>query len=316
MMGENKLIIGSRGSRLALAQAEGVKQQLVQAHPDVIVDIKIIKTQGDLFTSSPLYQLGGKGLFTKEIEEALLRHEVDLAVHSLKDLPTQLPEGLSLGAVSQREDPRDAFISNHFSRLEDLPSGARVGTSSLRRQSQLLALWPDLNILDLRGNLDTRLRKLDENQYDAIILACAGLVRLRMTDRIRQAIPVEVICPAVSQAALGIEIRSRDAATRELIQCIHDPETEMVVLAERSLLMNLGGGCHVPIAGHAWMEEGQLNLRGVVASPDGKRVLLESGQSPPKQAERLGAELAQRLLDAGGKKLLEGSGSLSEGSRQ
>ncbi len=299
-----KLTIGTRGSKLALTQTAWVKAALEKAHPDVLVEIKIIKTSGDLFTGAPLHQLGGKGLFTKEIEEALLHREIDLAVHSLKDLPTQLPESLCLGAISRREDPRDAFLSIDFDSFLSLPPGASLGTSSLRRQSQLLALRPDLKILDLRGNLDTRLRKLDEGQYDAIVLACAGLIRLGMASRIQQALPADMVCPAVGQAALGIEIRSGDSATSSMIQCLHHRDTALAVTAERALLRHLGGGCHVPIAGHAWLEDDQIILHGVVASIDGARLIKDSAHAPHRQAQELGRELAHRLLQAGAGELL------------
>lgn len=303
-MPSRKLIIGTRGSKLALTQAAWVKEELEKSNPDILVKTKIIKTSGDLFTGAPLHQLGGKGLFTKEIEEALLGQEIDLAVHSLKDLPTELPELLCLGAVSRREDPRDAFLSIDFDFLLDLPRGARLGTSSLRRQSQLLALRPDLKILDLRGNLDTRLRKLEEGQYDAIILACAGLIRLGLGHRIRQALSADIVCPAVGQAALGIEIRCGDSETSGMIQCLHHVETAHAVTAERSLLRHLGGGCHVPIAGHARMEDDQIILQGVVASIDGMRLIKDSARAPHQQAQELGRELANRLLQAGAAELL------------
>jgi hydroxymethylbilane synthase len=295
----NRITIGTRGSKLALIQASWVKAELERAQPGIATQIKIIKTSGDLFTAAPFHKLGGKGLFTKEIEEALMRREIDLAVHSLKDLPTTLPEELCLGAVSQREDPRDAFLSNQFGSVAGLPRGGRVGTSSLRRQSQLLARRPDLVILDLRGNLNTRLRKLDEGRYDAIILACAGLIRMGLGDRIRQALPIDDICPAVGQAALGIEIRCGDRKTSQWIQCLHHTETAYAVRAERSLLRHLGGGCHVPIAGHAWIEGNQIVLLGVVASVDGANLIKDSSRAPVEQAEDLGRELAIRLLQSG-----------------
>jgi hydroxymethylbilane synthase len=303
-MPNGKLTIGSRGSALALTQSAWVRNELRKVHSDVLVETKIIKTSGDLFTGLPLHQIGGKGLFTKEIEESLLRGEIDLAVHSLKDLPTELAEPLCLGAISRREDPRDAFLSMAFASLLGLPHGARVGTSSLRRQSQLLALRPDLKILDLRGNLDTRLRKLDEGQYDAIILACAGLIRLGLVDRIREALPADIVCPAVGQAALGIEIRSGDLATSRLIQCLHHDDTALAVTAERALLRHLGGGCHVPIAGYARVENDQMILQAVVASSDGTRIIKDSARAPNQQAPGLGKELANRLLQAGAGELL------------
>ena len=220
-MPRSKLIIGSRGSQLALVQANWAKERLVNQHPDLDVEIAVIKTSGDVFTEAPLSQIGGKGLFTKEIEEALLAKKIDLAVHSLKDLPTVLPHGLCLAAVSQREDVRDAFVSSKYRNLVELPTGAVVGTSSLRRQSQLLQIRSDLEIKNLRGNLDTRLRKLDEGRYDAIVLACAGLIRLGFAHRITEKIPTNQICPAVGQGALGIEARLGDAETSNRLQFLN-----------------------------------------------------------------------------------------------
>jgi len=301
----NQLTIGSRGSKLALFQANWVKSKLEAAHSDLRVVIEIIKTSGDVFLDAPLSQIGGKGLFTKEIEDALLESRIDLAVHSLKDLPTVLPEGLSLGAVSSREDVRDAFLSNEHSSLVALPKGARVGTSSLRRQSQLLRLRSDLEVANLRGNLDTRIRKLDEKQYDAILLACAGLDRLGYQHRIVERLSVQQLCPAVGQGALGIEIRDTDDTTRNRLQCLHHTTTHSAVTAERAFLRRLGGGCQVPIAGHAWSEESRLEMLGIVASTDGQQLFRDQASAPIEQAAELGAQLAERLLASGASEILK-----------
>lgn len=305
-MSRSDLIIGSRGSKLALCQANWVMAQLESHHPGLKVSIEIIKTSGDMFLDAPLSQIGGKGLFTKEIEDALLGGRIDLAVHSLKDLPTVLPEGLCLAAVSSREDVRDAFVSNQYQTLAALPQGARVGTSSLRRQSQLLALRSDLRILNLRGNLDTRLRKLDEGQYEAILLACAGLQRLGLQGRITERLAVEQICPAIGQGALGLEARSNDNATSERLQCLHHGETHAAVTAERAFLRRLGGGCQVPIAGHAWVEEEKLQLLGLVASVDGQQLFRARAHSELTEAETLGVRVAEQLLRQGARTLVEG----------
>jgi hydroxymethylbilane synthase len=300
-----KLIIGSRGSPLALHQAHWVKTRLEQSHPELPVAIEVIKTSGDIILDAPLSTLGGKGVFTKEIEEALLARKIDLAVHSMKDLPTALPEGLCLGAVSSREDVRDAFLSNHFESIGTLPNGARVGTSSLRRQSQLLQIRKDLLVVNLRGNLDTRIRKLDEGQYDAILLACAGLVRLGLSQRIKQRIPIDLLCPAVGQGALGIEVREKDGFVLELIEGLHDRKAARAVLAERTFLQRLGGGCQVPIAAHAWEEDGGLQMLGVVASLDGSSCYRSTDRAPFTEAELLGARLAEKLLSLGAQEIVD-----------
>ena len=276
------------------------------AHSDLKVAIEIIKTSGDVFLDAPLSQIGGKGLFTKEIEEALLDGRIDLAVHSLKDLPTVLPAGLTLAAVSRREDARDAFLSNKHRSIEALPNGARVGTSSLRRQSQLLRLRRDLDVANLRGNLDTRLRKLDEQQYDAILLACAGLDRLGHQDRIVERLSIRQLCPAVGQGALGIETREADISTQRRLECLHHPPTHFAVTAERAFLRRLGGGCQVPIAGHAWIEAARLEMLGVVASADGQQLFRDQLSAPLEQATELGSQLAERLLANGASEIIKG----------
>ena len=296
-----RLRIGSRGSQLALWQANHIGG-LLQARGHA-VELEIIKTTGDKITDVALAKVGTKGMFTKEIEEALLDGRVDLAVHSLKDLPTELAPELAIAAITRREDPCDAFLARHFSSLDDLPQRSRVGTSSLRRQAQLKALRPDLNIFPLRGNVDTRLRKLEEGEYDAILLASAGLNRLGRTEWIRAILPVEVMCPAVGQGALGIEIRSGDEQTGAHVEFLNDAAARAATTCERALLNQLGGGCQVPIGAYAEMKDGMLRLTAVVARPDGSQVLREnqSGSDPVQLGERVG----KRLLERGGHLILQ-----------
>jgi hydroxymethylbilane synthase len=294
------LRIGSRGSQLALWQANHVAALLrEQGHA---VEIEIIKTTGDKILDVALAKVGTKGMFTKEIEESLSDGRVDLAVHSLKDVPTELGPEFDLAAILQREDPRDAFISVKYHRIETLPQGAKVGTSSLRRQCQLKALRPDLEIIPLRGNVDTRLRKLEASEYDAIILAAAGVKRLGLHEHLRYRIPPEIMCPAVGQGALAIEIRRRDAAVRSLLAFLDHAATRAAITCERSLLGSLGGGCQVPIGAFAEKRDGQLHLRAMVGRPDGGEVLREqaSGSDP----EQLGRSTAQALLKRGADRIL------------
>jgi hydroxymethylbilane synthase len=293
------LVIASRGSQLALWQAHWVERQLTAAGH--ACRIEIIKTTGDKITDVPLAKVGSKGLFTKEIEEALLDGRADLAVHSLKDLPTELPEGLVLAAVPEREDARDAVIGK---RLADLPHGARVGTSSLRRSAQLRKLRPDLNIESVRGNLDTRLRKLDEGQYDAILLAAAGLKRLGWADRIAEILPAGVMCSAVGQGALAIETRAGGPGF-EACSALDHAATHAAVTAERGVLAALGGGCQVPIGAYATVDGGTLRLLGVVASPDGSEIIRAEAEGSVAEAEALGRGLGQMLLDQGARQILE-----------
>jgi len=293
------LVIASRGSQLALWQARWVQAQLAALGHDSIVEI--IKTTGDKITDVPLAKVGGKGLFTKEIEEALLDGRADLAVHSLKDLPTELPAGLALAAVPDREDPHDAIVGK---RLAELPQGARVGTSSLRRAAQLRNLRPDLTIESVRGNLDTRLRKLDEGQYDAVVLAAAGLKRLGWAGRIAEILPSEVMCPAVGQGALAIETRT-EGAGRDACAALDHLETHQSVTAERGLLAALGGGCQVPIGAHASAHNGRLKLRALVASPDGSEIVRGEAEGPVADAEALGRALGADLLARGARRILE-----------
>jgi len=298
------LVIASRGSQLALWQARWVERQLVEAGR--ACRIEIIKTTGDKITDVPLAQVGTKGLFTKEIEEALLDGRADLAVHSLKDLPTELPAGLVLAAVPVREDSRDALVGR---RLADLPRGAKVGTSSLRRSAQLRQNRPDLVIEAVRGNLDTRLRKLDEGRYDAIVLAAAGLKRLGWGDRIAELLPPEVMCPAVGQGALAIETRETGAG-REACAALDNAATHAAVTAERAVLAALGGGCQVPIGAHATVTGGRLRIRAVVASPDGAEVVRGESEGPSAEAARIGADLGAELLGRGARRILDAVTSL------
>jgi hydroxymethylbilane synthase len=291
------IVIGSRGSKLALWQAQHIGERLkalgMEAH------IEIIKTSGDKIQDVPLAQAGGKGLFTKEIDEALLAGAIDLAVHSMKDVPTELPPGLTIAAIPEREEPRDALIG---AALADLKDGTTIGTSSLRRQAQLLAYRPQLEIQMLRGNVDTRLRKLDEGQYDAIVLAAAGLRRLGWHDRIRELIPVEVMCPAVGQGALAIETRDDAGAAYEIVRKLDHLDTRLAVTAERAMLEVLGGGCQVPIGGYAFLERGVIHMRAMVASPDGTQVIRAelSGVDP----SRTGASMGRILLEKGAEEIL------------
>jgi len=293
------LAIGTRGSQLALRQARWVAERLAEAGEPS--RLEIIRTTGDKIADAPLARIGGKGLFTKEIEEALLEGRIDLAVHSLKDLPTELPAGLRLAAVPPREDPRDALVG---ARLADLPEGARVGTSSLRRSAQLRALRPDLRIEPVRGNLDTRLRKLEEGRYDALVMAAAGLKRMGWQERISEYLPAEWICPAPGQGALAIETRADGEAAR-ICSALEDAAARAEVTAERAVLAGLGGGCQVPVGAYAEFREGRLAIRAAVISPDGSRVIRAEAEGPAAQAAELGGELARRLLERGARAVLE-----------
>jgi len=294
------LRIGSRGSQLALWQANHVAGLLrSQGHT---VEIEIIKTTGDKILDVALAKVGTKGMFTKEIEEALADKRIDLAVHSLKDVPTELQPQFTLAAIMQREDPRDAFISVKYARLEDLPRGANVGTSSLRRQCQLKAMRPDLEIFPLRGNVDTRLRKLESGEYDAIILACAGVKRLGLDKHVRSRIEPEMMCPAVGQGALAIEARSGDADVLNHLKFLNHAETRSAIECERAVLGSLGGGCQVPIGAFAEHRDGILHLRAMVGRPDGSEILREIAEG--KDSEKLGRETAQKLLKRGAEKIL------------
>jgi hydroxymethylbilane synthase len=299
------LILGTRGSTLAMQQSEWVQARLQELDPDVTVSLQRIHTSGDKILDVPLAKVGGKGLFVKEIEDALLRGEIDLAVHSMKDVPALLPQSLEILCVPMREDPRDALISRDGRGFADLKAGAKIGTSSLRRQAQLLARRPDLQIVMLRGNLDTRLRKLREGLFDAIVLAAAGLNRLRWAEHVTEYLPPDISLPAIGQGALAIEGRRDDAQVRTLVGKLAHAPTWATVRAERALLHRLEGGCQVPIAGHAVLEGDQLRLDGLVASIDGARVVRDHVRGPAADPELLGVRLAERLLEQGGDVILK-----------
>lgn len=304
------LVIGSRGSKLALWQSEWVKARLEALDPNASVRVEIIKTKGDVMRDVPLATIGGQGAFTKEIETALLERRVDVAVHSLKDLPTVIPEGLAITATPEREDVRDALVlragvDSRDASIKNLPDGATVGTSSLRRIAQLRFLRPDIEIKDLRGNVDTRLRKLDAGDYDAIILASAGLRRLGLFERISAPIETEVMLPAVSQGALGIETRADDAQTNALVSRFDHAPTRACVLAERALLRSLGGGCQVPIAAHANVNGESLRLIGLVAALSGEQVIRDEIEGDAADGNGAGEALAARMLERGAAALLE-----------
>ncbi len=297
--------IGTRGSVLARWQAEWVKARLQAAHPRLDVSLAVIKTTGDKILDVPLARVGGKGLFVKEIEDALLAGTVDLAVHSMKDVPTLLPDSLHLAAITQREDPYDALVSRSGLPLARLPANATIGTSSLRRQAQLLAYRNDFTIVTLRGNLDTRLRKVAEGAVDAIVLAAAGLRRLGWDGRITEILSPATCLPAIGQGALGIECRREDKRVNKLVGVLDDPETRLCVDAERALLARLEGGCQVPIAAHATLDGGQrLTLQGLIAGVRGERVLREQITGSPGEGPDLGRRLAERLLGRGGDEIL------------
>ena len=296
-----RLRIGSRGSQLALWQANSMAARLRERGHEI--EIEIIHTTGDRITGVALAKVGAKGMFTKEIEAALDQRQIDLAVHSLKDLPTDLSPEFEVAVVPAREDPRDAFCAIQYSSLEELPAGARVGTSSLRREAQLKALSPGLLVYPLRGNVDTRLKKLEAKEYDAVILAAAGLRRLGRTEMIRQLIPVETMCPAAGQGALGVETRAGDETVREAIRFLEDPGARVETDCERVLLKKLGGGCQVPIGANCKWKDGHLHLEAVVASPDGRVVLRESLDGT--EAARVGEKAAERLLARGGAAILD-----------
>lgn len=299
--------IGTRGSPLALAQAHEVRARLMTAHglPETAFAISVIKTSGDEILDRPLAEVGGKGLFTKEIEQALLSDEIDLAVHSTKDMATELPPGLKIGAILPREDVCDALISLKYSRLDDIPGGAIVGTSSLRRQAQLKNMRPDLEVIGFRGNVQTRLTKLADGVADATFLACAGLKRLGLEDRITEKIATGTMLPAVAQGAIGIEIRSNDAQTARVVSPLNDEPTETCVIAERAFLARLNGSCRTPIGGLAELNRGELHMRGQILSPDGRRSFFGERRGPSAHAIDIGDKLALELLDQAGPGFLE-----------
>jgi len=317
-----RIIIGTRGSKLAVWQAEWVKSQLQRLYPDLVIELKKIKTTGDKILDVPLAKIGGKGLFVKEIEEALLKHDADIAVHSMKDVPTEFPEGLHLAVICKREDPRDAFLSRiknskfKIPELKALPQGAIVGTSSLRRSCQLLNRRPDIKIKQLRGNLDTRIRKLDEGQFEAIVVAAAGIRRLGLLERVTELLPVDVSLPAIGQGAIGIECRADDEVTRNLIAPLNHPETAVCVKAERAFLKHLEGGCQVPIAAYAQIKQKiqnpkskiqnpKLILDGLVGNIAGDRLIRGHIEGRAEQAESLGIALAEDILSRGAREILD-----------
>lgn len=304
-MTHQTLRIATRKSPLALWQAEYVRDRLMAAHPGLQVELVRMTTQGDKILDSPLAKIGGKGLFVKELEEGLLSGRADIAVHSMKDVPVELPSGLHLPVICEREDPRDAFVSRHYNALDELPHGARVGTSSLRRQCQIKARRPDLEILSLRGNVNTRLAKLDAGDFDAIILAAAGLLRLGFGARITSYLATEISLPAIGQGAVGIECRSDDPEINRLIAVLNDPDTHTRVTAERAMNHRLEGGCQVPIAGHAVLEGNTLHLRGLVGAPDGGQIIVGENSGPRGAAAMLGIAVADDLLSRGAAAILQ-----------
>lgn len=299
------LRIATRQSPLALWQANFVKSALEQRFPELSVELVTMVTKGDIILDTPLAKIGGKGLFVKELELALLEGRADLAVHSMKDVPMEFPEGLGLAAICVREDPRDAFVSNKYASLEELPKGAVVGTSSLRRQCQLMATYPDLTVKSLRGNVGTRLAKLDNGEYDAIILASAGLIRLGLSERIRNFISTEQSLPAAGQGAVGIETRLNDERVLAYVKALNHQPTAYCVIAERAMNRHLQGGCQVPIGGFAELHNGELHLRALVGALDGSEIIRASGQATAENAEALGIEIAEKLLKQGADKILQ-----------
>ena len=301
---KRKLTIGTRKSALALWQAEYIKKALEGYDPELTVTLEHIVTKGDKILDVPLARIGGKGLFTTELESRLLAGTIDLAVHSLKDLPADLPDGLCLAAVTARSHVHDVFVSNRYAALDALPQGACVGTSSLRRRAQLLARRPDLTVRDLRGNVDTRLKKLDDGEYDAIILAEAGLTRLGLTDRITQLLPTDTMIPAVGQGALAIETRADDDDLKQALSFLCDEETTAATTAERTFLAAINGSCQVPVGVYGKAKDGQLTLSCIIAAPDGSRVFRHQATGPVSDSRSLGQQAAKTRLDEGGRQIL------------
>jgi hydroxymethylbilane synthase len=308
----NIIRIATRKSPLALWQAEEVARQLTQYHSDIEIEFVKMTTKGDKILDAPLAKIGGKGLFVKELEQGILNGDADIAVHSMKDVPMEFPPGLYLPIIMQREDPRDAFVSNTYASLDDLPADAKIGTSSLRRQLQIKARMPKARMLDLRGNVNSRLQKLDDGQYDAIILASAGLIRLGFADRIRCHIEPEQSLPAIGQGAVGIECRENDARILALLAPLDHPPTRIRLSAERAMNHRLNGGCQVPIAGFAVLEGDEIYLRGLVGRPDGSEVIRDEIRGQASDAEALGLELAEKLLNQGATAILSDLGLLKE----
>lgn len=304
-MSTRQLLIATRKSPLALWQAEHVRSRLQLLHPGLQVELVTMSTQGDRVLDSPLAKIGGKGLFVKELEQGILAGRADIAVHSMKDVPAELPEGLEIGAILEREDPRDAFVSRRYATLAELPQGARVGTSSLRRQCQLRAIRPDLEIFDLRGNVNTRLAKLDAGDYDAIVLASAGLKRLGMAERITRALEPEDMLPAIAQGVIGIESRSEDTVVKALIEPLNHAETVLRTRAERAMNATLAGGCQAPVAGFSTITGDSIELRGLVGWPNGSAIVRGEISGPAGAAAELGERLAQDLLGRGARPILD-----------
>ena len=310
-MHKQKLVVGTRSSQLALWQADFVIGELAKKYPELVVEKRLMTTKGDKILNAPLAKIGGKGLFTKELETAMLEGEIDIAVHSLKDMPVVVPEGLVITAITQRADPGDAFVSHKYESFQQLPAGAKVGTSSLRRKAQLLHARPDLQIEDLRGIVNTRLRKMEEENFDGIILACAGLKRLGFGDKIRQVLPQTMCLPAVGQGALAIECRQADKETRELLEFLNDKCTRLCTEAERGFLATVEGGCQVPVGVHAVSAETGIRVEAVIASLDGSTLLrdaLEAEVKNAQEARAVGVSLAEKLLARGGREILRSIG--------
>lgn len=307
---KKNIIIGTRSSKLALWQAEHIAACLKKQYPDLTVELKHVMTTGDKILDTPLAKIGGKGLFTKELETEMLAGDIDFAVHSLKDMPTQIPEGLCLAVITKRFDSGDALVSPKYKTLNALPRGAKVGTSSLRRKAQLLHVRPDLDICDLRGNVNTRLKKLETENFAAIVLAAAGLKRLGLAELITDIILPEICLPAVGQGALAIEARADDAAVLDLLAFLNDAESVQHSTAERAFLAAVEGGCQVPVGVYAQTKENQLHVEAVIASVDGKRLIRDSITGSGADADKLGSALAQRLLDAGGREIMQELGLL------
>jgi hydroxymethylbilane synthase len=299
------LRIGTRGSQLALAQSRWVKEKIEAKYSGVRVELVRIKTKGDKILGFPLSKIGGKGLFVKEIEDALLRKDVDLAVHSMKDVPAELPEGLEISLFPAREDPRDAFVSTAYESIQDLPKGASVGTGSLRRSAQLLRLRPDLRVIPVRGNVDTRLKRIESGDLHAVILASAGLRRLGLEKRISQVLPTEMFLPAVGQGVLGLEMRRADDSLRNLLRFLNHQETELIVRAERGFLKELEGGCQVPIAGYGRLDGDKLLLEGMVANLNASKLIRDEAFGPMERPEEIGVQLARKILASGADKILQ-----------
>jgi len=307
-MTDRVIRIGTRGSRLARWQADAVHRLLAKSHPGRRFELVLVSTAGDRDTGRPLSSFGGVGVFVKEIENALLGGRIDLAVHSLKDLPSAQPDGLRIGAVLPREDPRDAFVARAVRALEGLPQGARVGTSSVRRRAQLLHLRPDVQVVPIRGNVPTRVRKLEEEKLDGVILARAGLVRLGMGDAITEALSPTIMLPAPGQGAIAVEIRAEDGEVAEMLRPLHDERTARCVAAERAVMRGVGGGCHAPVGALATVEDARLALEAVVASPDGRMLVRRSASGAADEADSLGLALARELLEHGGEDILHALG--------